>query len=1003
MPTGRSTQTSFSGGEFDPLLWSREDVSFFYNSARILENVVPLPQGGGKRREGWRFRALQRGPIFDANLAGATVTTPNGSGLSSGTTTSGTAKTITGVSSADPGVVTAVGHGFTTGNSVYIEGIVGLYARSGTDFTISGATQANPCVLTITAHALATGDLVEITGVVGMTELNGNVYEVTVVDADTVSLNVDASGFTAYSSAGDAEIVTASPVNGQTFTVTVLTADTFELDGVDASILTAYVSGGTAREGVGTTTVYAVWKADFGSAVKLSMIDFGALKAGSLPASVDSLSLILQRSDNNTTWTTVAGISIGTAPYDRRLAAAPNAHLGTARYWRLAVSNSTGADLGGATVSWTTTAAWAEAGYSDGGALGNFKILRTTPAITSEYILVLTAGCCDVYRATDGAWVACIEIPHTDAQVAEVKATPSLDTLILYHEDVPTHFVQRLGSDVDWYGDAVEFDSVVEFPFADENVSGGENEIQYLKFSDMSAGDRVQVEYNADTSDDFRWTATASTNASRLEAAIESLTDITAVSVTVSQGSGANADYEVEFRGVDAKKFWPVLVIDILTGTGTVEVSHKQYGKPDTDALWGVDRGYPSCGAFYQGRHWMGGFKARPDVLVGSRAGSLFDFREDAEPVLSSPIVVAPNIDDRVEIENIYAGRHLQIFGSSAEIYVPDEPITIDNIALKVTSRYGSSPNVSPVELQGGTLFIDRNGRALREYLYTDAQQSYSAEPVSFLAGHLVSSPRSLVLRRAADVDEPAMLLLANTGTDRSGAAVPAALCVIDRTQQVTAFARIKTQGTPLDFATSQAGEAFAVVQRDLAGATWNFLEQFDDAFMSDCSVSISGSGSTIDVSDYPWLEGQTVEVHGDGLPLGAFTVASGVIDLGEATYSAAAEVGLKQVPRIVTHPYKGRGEMSPTMTRQRIFRALLQLERTGAVAITARSGGTPKQVSLDRFDQGVMDPTLEEVLFTGPKRVSGLGGWQIEPTIEITQVEPMPFLLRALTFDIRY
>ena len=78
MPTSRHVQTSLSAGEFDPLLWSREDVAFFYNSARIIENAVPLPQGGAKRREGWRFRALQRGPISSISLGGATVTAANG-------------------------------------------------------------------------------------------------------------------------------------------------------------------------------------------------------------------------------------------------------------------------------------------------------------------------------------------------------------------------------------------------------------------------------------------------------------------------------------------------------------------------------------------------------------------------------------------------------------------------------------------------------------------------------------------------------------------------------------------------------------------------------------------------------------------------------------------------------------------------------------------------------------------------------------------------------------
>lgn len=1011
MPTSRHIQTSLSAGEFDPLLWSREDVSFFYNSARIIENVVPLPQGGAKRREGWRYRALQRGPISEISLGGATVTGTNGGttgNLTDGDETTlfqtGSSKTITGISNANPAVVTATGHGYSTGDRVRIDGVEGMGLPSGITASITNATQANPCVITAAGHGFSTGDTIEITGISGMTELNNDTYTITVLTSDTFSLDgTNSTGFTAYSTGGTAEQILATSINGHQGAITVLTADTFSLDGFDSSALGSYSSGGTAVKGIGPATEYEVLRVDLGSAQAVSLVDARDLRLVEFPAGITSANLTLQYSSNGSSWTDAATFAVGNVAYDRRFAVAPDQLLGTERYWRVIVDNPSAVDLQGATVELSQVEMHLEAGYSTGGSVGEFSIHRLTATIQDEYILVLTAGCCDVFRGSDGAWVACTAIPHTDTQAAAAKSAPNLDTLILYQQDQAPWVVQRLGSDTDWRSNALGFDTITEFSFDSGNVGGGKNEIQFLRFDDMASGHKLLVEYNGEASDEITWTGTASTNAANLEAAIEGLTDITSVTVRVNEGSGANAELEVEFTGKDGKKPWPILVIDILTGDGTVVLSRKQFGKKDFDALWSATRGYPSCGTFYQGRHWMGGFKARPDVLVGSRAGALFDFKEDADPVAASPIVVAPNIDDQVTIQNIYPGRHLQIFTSSAELYVPEEPITIDNIALKVTSRHGSSPEVKPVDVQGGTMFVDRNGRALREYLFTDTEQSYSAEPVSLLAGHLMSSPRSLVLRRARDVDEPTLLLAANTGTDRNGNEVPAAMIVIDRAQQVTGFFRVKTQGKPLEFATTQGGEAFVVVERDLAGAKWHFLEQFDDAFMSDCSVSISGSGSTIDVSAYPWLEGQEVEVHGDGLPLGAFTVSSGSVDLGSAAYAVSAEVGLRQVPRIVLHPYKGKGDLSPTMQNMRVFRALIQLERTGAVAITGHDGGRPRQVSLQNYDSGLMDPTLEEVLFTGPKRIGGLGRWQKEPTVEITQIEPMPFLMRSITYDVRF
>ena len=193
------------------------------------------------------------------------------------------------------------------------------------------------------------------------------------------------------------------------------------------------------------------------------------------------------------------------------------------------------------------------------------------------------------------------------------------------------------------------------------------------------------------------------------------------------------------------------------------------------------------------------------------------------------------------------------------------------------------------------------------------------------------------------------------------------------------------------------------MTKRDLAGPEWNYLEQFDDTCMSDAGIKISGSGSSVDLTGVAeHLEGQEVYVHVDGLPIGEFMVSSNQIDLGDESYSSEVEVGLKMVPRIVLHPYKGRGEASPTMKAMRIFRALFQMERTGAIAV-GMSGSRARPISLQNHDSGLMDPTLEEVLFSGSKRLSGIGRWQLEPTLEITQIEPMPFLLRSVSYDIRF
>ncbi|MCB1712601.1 MAG: hypothetical protein KDH96_09070, partial [Candidatus Riesia sp.] len=75
---------------------------------------------------------------------------------------------------------------------------------------ITGITAANPPVVTSTSHGFSNGDEVYISGVSGMAEINGRNYKIANVAANTFELqdlagtNIDASAFTAYTSGGTA-------------------------------------------------------------------------------------------------------------------------------------------------------------------------------------------------------------------------------------------------------------------------------------------------------------------------------------------------------------------------------------------------------------------------------------------------------------------------------------------------------------------------------------------------------------------------------------------------------------------------------------------------------------------------------------------------------------------------------------------------------------------------------------------------------------------------------
>lgn len=69
--------------------------------------------------------------------------------------------------------------------------------------TITGATQANPVVITSNAHGYSNGDTVYIEGVTGMTQLNKRWFTVRNVATNTFELEaVDGTSYTAYASGG---------------------------------------------------------------------------------------------------------------------------------------------------------------------------------------------------------------------------------------------------------------------------------------------------------------------------------------------------------------------------------------------------------------------------------------------------------------------------------------------------------------------------------------------------------------------------------------------------------------------------------------------------------------------------------------------------------------------------------------------------------------------------------------------------------------------------------
>ncbi len=136
--------------------------------------------------------------------------------FSTPTLTTGTDFIVSGITQANPGVVsTTLDNGLRKGDFVTFANIGGMTQFNGGVFkvgeqknkiTISGITKANPGVVTTSAaHGLIAGDSFDVTDVVGMTQLNGNSFKVGTVGSSTTfnlqngnGINIDTTDYTTF-------------------------------------------------------------------------------------------------------------------------------------------------------------------------------------------------------------------------------------------------------------------------------------------------------------------------------------------------------------------------------------------------------------------------------------------------------------------------------------------------------------------------------------------------------------------------------------------------------------------------------------------------------------------------------------------------------------------------------------------------------------------------------------------------------------------------------------
>jgi hypothetical protein len=402
--------------------------------------------------------------------------------------------------------------------------------------------------------------------------------------------------------------------------------------------------------------------------------------------------------------------------------------------------------------------------------------------------------------------------------------------------------------------------------------------------------------------------------------------------------------------------------------------------------VWSATRGWPRSVTFHEGRLYFGGSKSRPSTIWGSKIGLFFDF-QPTESLDDDAVEATLDTNDLNVITDIISARDFQVFTTGGEFYVPQtgtDPITPLTFTFKNVSRNGVKPGTRVQSVESGSVYIQRQGKSLNEFVFTDTQATYVTQRISLLSGHLMKNPQRIALRKASNTEEADLLLMTNT--DDGSMAVFSMM----RAQSITSPSEFITDGEFIDVGVD-VNSIYTVTKRTFDGTARYFVELFGFEYFTDCAF-VGGSAGGVG-SGLPHI-GKSLNVICDGVPQSNETVSAGGAVLFDREAVTSYEVGLPITVYVKTMPVELRLQTGSRLSLKKRI-----VEINAVVNDTQHMLINNQPVAFRLFDNPMLDAPEPE--FTGIKRVNGVLGYSREQAIEVSQNLPLKMNLLGLDYRV--
>lgn len=446
------------------------------------------------------------------------------------------------------------------------------------------------------------------------------------------------------------------------------------------------------------------------------------------------------------------------------------------------------------------------------------------------------------------------------AQLTDMWWVQSADTLLLFQEDMKPIQIQRGASNSTWTVTDIAWENIPRYLF--------------------TASESNPAATLTPSATDGNITLTASASVFTTNHVGQKVYDNNsgiglARIVSYTSGTVVEAITETPFFNTSA----------IASGNWTL-----QEGWEDA---WSETRDWPRTATFHEGRLIIGGSKSLPTTVWGSKVGFFFDF--DLGQALDDEGLEATIDTDQVNaVTAVMSGRDLQTFTTGTEFTVPQldgEPLTPSSFLFKVSTRRGSEAGIRPQMTEGGTIYLQRGGKSLREHIFNDVEGAFVSNDISLLSSHLLQSPSEIVMRRGSNVDEGDLLLVVNGGSGTLAGSIGA--FSILRSQNVIAPSLLTTEGTfeNVGIEDSDTPVIYAVCKRTINSATVYYLETFDLNYTTDAAQQTTPPAYGTTLVNGAAQSGTTLIV--DGFTVQPQTGDKFTIDSVTGTYTISSATAL--------------------------------------------------------------------------------------------------------------